>query len=510
MQNWAIVCGAIRSPIEFNITINAAMEFRKQGLLHGIIVSTWNDTFREMQGLKQDLVSRGIIVVEVPGLREGGNGQTFRQHRLFEAGITHCPDGVAVLKLRSDKAVHRLHYFVERLRTGPVPTLPCQSIFQVMKAKISVQAASVSMPFNHADVVFFGLKEDLRRLCHMDQFYEWAFYPGSMNAEIRWFSRPFLRELKIFRQFFEYFNSRTISRYVIEMAEAGNFDAIPDMVMDVIAANILCVYFNFDIASPDTGSDRVSVRQLFGYGGSSTSKVIPMTMTKQAACYSNHAIEAMAQEHFPDEDGGSHMKAAFARLRDAEYAGRTIPLAELKSIRQIYFPDTEFDNSAQSPLRLASNVTWVDAPATEDPLAVHLERAVSAGEPDEDHGFVQRFITENAVKTDLATLYYTIAQKYRTGDDVPVSERHAHYWLRLAAEGRYRPAEKAWGDVQKSSGEFDSAAQWYHKAALRGDVAAQKELAVLLRDHKITSVSESWQKWMEVSQQNGGTGELPL
>ncbi|MEJ8572390.1 hypothetical protein [Microbaculum marinum] len=508
MQNWAVVCGAIRSPLEFTITLNAILKLRDQGLLHGIVVATWSDAFRETPELRSDLIRRNIAVVEVPQMREGGNGQTFRQHRLFQAGAMQCPDGVAILKMRSDKAVHRLHFFIDRLKAGPAPVSAAPSMFRSMTRRISIQAASVSMPFNHSDIVFYGLKGDLLRLSHMDQMYDWTFFPGSMNAEIRWFSRPFLFQLNVFRQYFELFNCRAMSRHVIDMVEGGRFDAIPEVVLDAIAANIVCIHENFEIVSPDRYDGVATVRQLFGFDDSKIANVIPMTMTKHVACYSNAAVAAAAHGQFPSNNGGDHLKAAFARMADPVHAERNISDEEIRKIGSTWFPDSPLNGSKDSMLRIATCVRepldMVDAP-----LDIHLEPDTSGRQMPEERAFVQEYLAGHCHEIDLATLYFNLSEMFRNGDSVQPDEGRARYWLHLSAEARHRPAETAWADLLKQDGDLEGAAGWYRKAALRGDQAAQRELALLLRDHPITSVSDSWEDWMELAGQGTGTPELP-
>ena len=155
-QNWAVVCGAIRSDLEFAITINSILDLREDGLLSGIVVSTWNHSFKDKQKLKYDLIDKGIHVVEVPDLKNGENGQTYRQHRLFDAGLSVCPENSGMLKLRSDKAAHRLDLFKSRLTKGIAPSggedpVPESKVFE---GRVSVQACSMTMPFNHSDIVF--------------------------------------------------------------------------------------------------------------------------------------------------------------------------------------------------------------------------------------------------------------------------------------------------------------------------------------------------------------------
>ena len=234
-----------------------------------------------------------------------------------------------------------------------------------------------------------------------------------------------------------------------------------------------------------------------------------MTMTKHVAGYSNRNIAAFTRGWFHDDDGGDRLKAALLRVEDPIYAARTITIAEIKKTQQVYFPDMPLDNSAQSILRLASNVSVGREEKVDMPLAINLDMEDGDRDISNDGDFIHRFIIENAVSTDVATLYFKIAEKFQVGEGVKQNEKRAHYWLHLAAEGRYRPAEKLWGDVLKKQGDLESAAQWYHKAALRGDVDAQRELAFLLRDHQITSLDDSWEKWMEIACKGAGTSELP-
>ncbi|TNE67297.1 MAG: sel1 repeat family protein [Alphaproteobacteria bacterium] len=507
-QNWALICGAIRSIPEFEITINAVLALRRQGLVAGIVVATWNDDQGATPELKQRLLARGITMVEVPSLQDGGNGQTFRQHRLFAAGLAVCPDGSAVLKLRSDKAAHRLQYYVERLKVGPAPQpTPAagNAPFQIFRAKVAVQSVSVTMPFNFSDLVFYGLKEDLACLANMDLYYEWACFPGSINAEIRWFSQPFIRRLNIFRQYLENYNCRAVSGFVADRAAEGALHRISPAIMDVLAANLLVIHHNFDISSPDHRPQELSLLGLLGVGQHPVGKLVPMTLTKHVACFSNSAVAQFISGDFKDdaEGTGSSLKAALARMAAPGYVQRIIPATELTADHSAYFKDQPIGNDPGAIMRVATEGTLPDQTPDDSFLDVSFFD-IFADVADEEKEIITRLLTENAGSKELSVLYFEIAERYRTGDFGRADNSMARLWLRLAAEGRYRPAEKAWAEVLESIGNLEEAAQWYRKAAVREDPEAQRALANILQHNTLETVKDDWQDWMARAERHSG------
>lgn len=506
--NWALLCGAIRSKLEFDVTLNAALDLRQKGLLDGIVVSTWHDAFKDHPDLRGQLGQAGVHVVSVPQIREGGNGNSYRQHRLVAAALDVCPDGSAVLKMRSDKCVHRLRYFTGVLKRGlmePPATAPAYRLFRY---KLAVMTASLTMPFSNSDVVFYGLKEDIRSLLHIDMTYDWVFFPGSANAEIRWFSRPFLDRIKTLRSYFEYFNCRLVSGHIIDRFAAGEATMLPAFLNDMLAANLLVIHENFELVSDIGTGEKISAQQLFTGEHPRMSRLIPITNAKHILAFSDRVVTDAVARELADDPSNAGLYAALTRMQDPAYRVRDFGPDELRGIREACFPDDPAQPHPSSHLRFATNIyPPADAP-TLDSLPVGTD--VLAGLPADAQAFALGHILEACATTALEVIYYDLALLYRAGVEVEQSDDIARFWLQQSAENRYRPAQADYAAALEAVGDFDKAAFWFHQAAITGDAAAQLKLAELLRDHEIESVQDDWRHWMEKATKNGaGTENLP-
>lgn len=506
--NWALLCGAIRSKLEFDVTLNAALDLRRTGLLDGIVVSTWHDAFKDFPELRSQLAAAGVHVVSVPQIREGGNGNTYRQHRLVQAGLEVCPSDSAILKMRSDKCVHRLRYFTDVLTRGlakPPETAPAYRIF---RNRLAVMTASLTMPFSNSDVVFYGLKEDIRTLLHMDMTYDWVFFPGSANAEIRWFSRPFLARIKTLRAFFEYFNCRLVSGYIIDRFASGEHAKIPAFLYDMLAANLLIIHENFELVSDGGTGEKISASTLFTGGHPRMSRLIPITNAKHILAFSDRIIGDAVTAQLADDKSNTELYAALQRMTDPTYRMRDFEPDELRHIHETSFPDDPAKPHPSSLLRFATNFYPAKAVPTLDTLPVGTD--ILGGLPKEAQAFALDHITKSCATKALEMIYHDLAHLYRAGEEVPQSDEIARFWLRQSAENRYRPAQAEYAAALEAAGDIEKAAFWFHQAAITGDVKAQLRLAELLRDHEIECVTDDWRHWMEKATKNGaGTENLP-
>ncbi|MEX0298261.1 MAG: hypothetical protein AB3N28_04275 [Kordiimonas sp.] len=491
--NWAVICGAIRSKFEFEITLNAALELKYQGLIAEIVVSTWHDSFRDDLELRQRIQGLGVYIVSVPQIKAGGNGQTYRQHRLLEAALEVCPADVAVLKMRTDKCVHRIRYFKESLKKGLKPNSAENEIYKILKCKIAVISGSLTMPFNISDVMYYALKEDIRELLHLDMWYDWVCYPGTINAEIRWFSRPFVKRLKLLKAYFEYFNCRKISEYFIDSVRENDGEGIHDFFFDVLAANLLCLRHNFDLVSDYGLATDINVRKLFQGENERYGRLIPITMSKHIVAFNNLLVANLTDNKCETETIKLRLDKALERQTDESYAYRDILPSHLRDVHQQCFPDTPTDCFEPHYVRYATNIYKPDVAKVHTFLAEAQLPITPVIE--EERAYLLDFVNSQSEAHALEVMYYLIAEKYRTGDGVHRSAEEYKRWIELSAQSRYRPAEKDFADILANDGEYDAAAPWYHKAAVRGDEEAQLAISKLLQNNLLSSVEADWRRW---------------
>ena len=494
MERWAVICGAVRAPLEARIVVNLLIELRAQGLLDGIVLSTWRESVRDNPEFIRELSQRGIIVSETIDVKEGGNGQTYRQHRLFEQGLSICPPGSLIFKARTDKCTHRIERFIPFLERGPIPTGQDLPHFSVFNSKIVVQAQSVSMPFNYSDIAFLGLREDLLKLVHLDLYYEWVVFSGSANAEIRWFSRPFIKELPVFRQFLERINCRALSAKLVANGKSESPAVLPELVNRSLAAHLWTASQNFEIAGAPCGDKPVSFQQVFGGDTKEGFAIIPMTLTEHSVAQRGGLFEKILQDGLTDSAPAEALNDAIKALRAPELAHQLFTKEDLKGVRAFLDGDAESQDGPNSSVRTATTVKLPEGTSND---AIALLDAVGVKLPDDELDKVVAIITDGARKQALTIVYVNLADAYETGTDLPQNSEHSVFWRRLAAGEKHIGSCLKLGRHYEAQSDLKEAAHWYREAALRNNVDAQERLGELLSANPDLPEAERAREWLD-------------
>lgn len=264
---WAIVCGAIRRPVEFKFTITELMRLRSAGLIDAIVLSTWRGELEIHEGLKIDLLQLGVHIVENAIPDELGPWAILGQHKCFLNGLDLCPEDSFILKSRTDRAFELTWSFQDLLLSG-LPNNSDEST-SVLEYKIACTHFSTTMLLFAADFCFLAHRRDARKLVNFDRFYDKFQCGGEALPEIRWFSGPFIREFPFLDWLYRHVPWVELSIAVMAYADAGAEGPLPPAVRDAMALNLLIMdrYFlttlkselpeNFDPKSlfSSTGSD---------------------------------------------------------------------------------------------------------------------------------------------------------------------------------------------------------------------------------------------------------------
>ena len=164
---WVVICGAFRLEIELYHVIALLCEWRSQGLLEGIVISTWKGEAEKLPGIRRKLEYLDIPLLESIPLNDSEGKYTnlnyARQAIQLNAALNCIPDDVFVLKCRTDFCIEQLNAIKSYLyKDMSVRSMGC---FEVpIRYKIVVMMISVSLPFFINDIVFFGYKPDIRRM----------------------------------------------------------------------------------------------------------------------------------------------------------------------------------------------------------------------------------------------------------------------------------------------------------------------------------------------------------
>jgi hypothetical protein len=204
-ENWVVICGLVRDRQLFNTKLEQLYQWRKEGLISGIVYSTWIGEIDNYEGLRQYLKDSQVVTVETKEPDLILRGHILHQMKVLYYGLQACPEDVYILKMRPDLgnlgndiydilSVNNLDLEVDVSGGWP----------QIFDQRVVILGGSITCPLFIIDTLFYGYKSDIDKLIHFDLQYD-VLYP-SVGAQERFFIHPFIKEFKILNSYF------TISR----------------------------------------------------------------------------------------------------------------------------------------------------------------------------------------------------------------------------------------------------------------------------------------------------------
>ncbi|MFN3077554.1 MAG: hypothetical protein ABT940_11850 [Alphaproteobacteria bacterium] len=185
------------------------MLLRSYGQVDRLVISTWIGEFDPWPDLKRQLLTKRVEIVEAeppPEHLKTGNHFLHQMTSLYH-GLMAIDSDTWVLKTRPDVvleygALDALFRSVEAHEERPP---------DIFERKVWVPRFECTQPFNICDVIYFGRRNDLLRLCNFSMFPETiiavgedrdqAFSGANAGAEIRTFIGPFLMKYDILHEY---------------------------------------------------------------------------------------------------------------------------------------------------------------------------------------------------------------------------------------------------------------------------------------------------------------------
>ncbi|MDJ0556473.1 MAG: hypothetical protein QNJ68_18935 [Microcoleaceae cyanobacterium MO_207.B10] len=199
-ENWVVICGLVRDRQLFNTKLEKLCQWQNEGLISGIVYSTWIGEIDKYEGLRQQLEIAGVKTVEIqePNLRLPGH--LLHQMKTIYYGLEACPENSYVLKIRPDLC---------SLGRNLIPILSGEVDLKVdnsegwpniFRERLVIMGGFVTAPFYINDILFYGSKQDVKKLIHFDLRYEVLF---SSTGPEQWFhAHPFIDSFQIFASYF--------------------------------------------------------------------------------------------------------------------------------------------------------------------------------------------------------------------------------------------------------------------------------------------------------------------
>lgn len=199
-ENWVIICGLVRDRQLFNTKLEKLCQWQNEGLISGIVYSTWIREIDKYKGLRQQLETAGIKTVEIqePNLRLPGH--LLHQMKTIYYGLEACPEESYVLKIRPDLCNLGINLIPVLSGEVDLKVDDSEDWPRIFQERLVIMGGFVTAPFYINDIMFYGSKQDVKKLIHFDLRYEVLY---SATGPEQWFhAHPFIDTFQIFASYF--------------------------------------------------------------------------------------------------------------------------------------------------------------------------------------------------------------------------------------------------------------------------------------------------------------------
>lgn len=260
MANWILICGLLRDELEFRLTLAQIAELRSEGLVDGVILSTWLGEVDAIPALRAELFHTGVDIVESASAPPS-TGNTWAQNKATFQGLSVVPEGANVLRMRTDRTAHLFKLFRPLFVSGPPEAVHFGHLQPIFEKKICAQAVAASVPFYAADFAYFGYRDDLMKMVTFDGMFDVQF--RGFGAEQRLWAAPFLKAYPELVNYFMHIDILALSNQMVRAVQAGK--QIPDGVLSLYAFVWANMWSNIHIAeSRDAGDMPLTARAVLG------------------------------------------------------------------------------------------------------------------------------------------------------------------------------------------------------------------------------------------------------
>ena len=240
MPVWVVITGNVRSGKEFRRIFQQAGQLRDQGLIDGILFSTWQSDLDSAPGLEDALYAAGIQVIGLsppppdPKIHPLFHGYLYHQRKSLRFALDALPAGSYVLKARTDFAEERFNAMVDAIFGDSgvdLKTVPAQP---VLESRLFTYDARPDYLFYWDDIVFSGSREDLIKLNNFDITSEVVFPGHLFSAECSLYAPLFLSHYPILRWFFENTDGEKFAGMIGKWISSGSREPLPDLVIRIL------------------------------------------------------------------------------------------------------------------------------------------------------------------------------------------------------------------------------------------------------------------------------------
>lgn len=232
------------------VIITRLLQWRSEGLVDEIILSTWKEELHEKPHLQSELRKYGITTISSdPVDLLPMHAYFMHQHATLFNGLSLCSSESLVFRIRADRDSASMKQFLPALRNREVPqTTAFGSFPEIFQGKIHTIPAWLSMPFLLHDNVIYAQRQDLEALSHFNVKLHSLCRNGLFGAEATTYAVPFLQSFRELLVLFRDFDLYLLSRALISAARMSrNNFVMPEFLNEVFAVYFAALHSQFSL-----------------------------------------------------------------------------------------------------------------------------------------------------------------------------------------------------------------------------------------------------------------------
>ncbi|WP_146423037.1 hypothetical protein [Humitalea rosea] len=248
------------------MTLQKLFRLRADGLLDGIVLSTWTpEVEREVEFVTWARV-RDVIVVHSHEHADRGPTMLYTQARAVWLGLQAVPERADVLKLRTDKTEDKINNFIPLLAEGTAGAVFEPGPHAAYSRKVAVLWPQFGRPFYFGDQAHYSTRKDAAAALNFDARFHLTM--EGLNPETKWWIRPICERFRFWREYFHNVNQMYAPDFIRAALAMPGAPAVPTVIYDTIAATLrgMADGFLFTVRNPlvgDAGSQRFRYSALF-------------------------------------------------------------------------------------------------------------------------------------------------------------------------------------------------------------------------------------------------------
>lgn len=442
----ALLIGQIRDRFDFERTLAELFNYRSEGLVEKIVLSTWHGELAKHEGLQDRLTRSGVTVVSSPpipsSIRPAALRNSWIQASALRNGLDVLPREENVLRLRTDKTLSLLPLFRPPLERGLERSSPPHWLPTIFQRKIAARIVRAAVPLHVADMMFLGAADDLRIIALRDGELEADCATSTIGVENRWLLAPFSKVSARLRSFHASVKPFDFASCLHQWADEGAQGDLPDTVWDVIALNFV-IYASFVETMDDRpASSPVDLISLFASNTHDPAWPMPSARGVHKALCNNNVIQSLGSGNVVRNHHGLQYQAALSRLS----LNFDVPLGvrEKDEIQDFLLHFGIARDSIRTPIRVfPAGSTETTHFSHDDAFSELMIRQQVAPE---DRPAI-RAIAGDLGNSNAADVYWRIGHAYQSGRGVEKSAELAYRFLQLGADLRQPKAQSAYAQL---------------------------------------------------------------